>query len=73
MKLMLPRQPQPRHLDGFEPAAGDLRQCTSSRKQRDPQSHLDGMLDAIEAGQGDLDVDRGVTFLKQSKDAFPCG
>jgi hypothetical protein len=44
-------------------AARDLRERAAARQQRDADPHLDRALDAVEAGQRDLDVDRRLPAL----------
>ena len=58
------------HLDGDEMAARDLGERAPPRQHRDPEAHLHGALDAVEAGQRNLDVDRRVAALVQPEHAI---
>ena len=64
------RRAQLRHLHRDQVAARDLGQRTSSRQHRHSQAHLDGALDAIEARERDLNVDRRMSPLVHAQHAF---
>ncbi len=60
---------QPRHLDGDELAARDFGQRAAARQHGDAHAHLDRALDAVEARQRDLNIDRRVAALVGAEDA----
>ena len=66
----LPRRAQLRHFDGDQVSARDLGQRAAARQQRHADPHLDRALDAVEARQRNLDVDRRAPALVGAQDAL---
>ena len=61
----MPRQAELRHRGGDQRAAGQFGHRAAARQERDAEVHLDGALDAVQAGQRHRDVQLLVPLLEQ--------
>ena len=67
----LPRRSETRDVDGRKLAARDFRQRAPSRQHRDAEPGFHRALDAVQARQRYLDVDRRVPTLVEAQDPLP--